>query len=255
MPETINSLKGKTVWLTRPQGQAESLASVLEAKGMKVEVMPMLAIEPLAENESIKQRVLDLDHYQSIFFVSTNAARLGMALINNYWPQFPVQINLYTVGPTTAAVLEEYGLRAEYPKTRMSSEALLSLDSLQVMGNTRALIIRGVGGRELLANDLRQRGAHVDYLEIYQRQCPDYIPGELEKKLQDSPDGIVVTSAEALDNLKTLLEKDNCDLSAVHLFVSSDRLADIAAKAGFSDTVTMAGADDKSVIRSLEENC
>ncbi len=58
----------------------------------------MLAIEPLEPDATIKDRVLNLDHFDLLFFVSTNAAKLGIALINDYWPQFPVQISLYAVG-------------------------------------------------------------------------------------------------------------------------------------------------------------
>lgn len=249
-------LEGKTIWLTRPEGQAEKLSAQLTEAGARIESMPMLAIQPLAIDEVIKKKVLDLDRYDAIFFISTNAARLGMEVIHNYWPQFPVQLKLYAVGPTTAGVLEEYGLTVEYPEGRMSSEALLELDSLQQVDNKKALIVRGVGGRELLATDLRDRGAQVDYLEIYRRECPAYKAGEFRQILEKHlPDAVVVTSAEALENLQCLLERDGCSLSATPLFVSSERIADLAAESGFSNTVTMAGADDKAVLQSLEKNC
>jgi len=173
-------LEGKRIWLTRPEGQAENLSTQLQEAGAKIESMPMLAIQPLAIDEVIKKKVLDLDRYDAVFFISTNAARLGMEVIHNYWPQFPVQLKLYAVGPTTAGVLEEFGLTVEYPEGRMSSEALLELDSLKQVANKKALIVRGVGGRELLATDLRERGAQVDYLEIYRRECPAYKTGELD---------------------------------------------------------------------------
>ena len=249
-------LEGKRIWLTRPEGQAENLSTQLQEAGAKIESMPMLAIQPLAIDEVIKKKVLDLDRYYAVFFISTNAARLGMEVIHNYWPQFPVQLKLYAVGPTTAGVLKEFGLTVEYPEGRMSSEALLELDSLKQVANKKALIVRGVGGRELLATDLRERGAQVDYLEIYRRECPAYKTGELRQLLDKHlPDAIVVTSAEALENLKGLLERDGCSLSDTPLFVSSERIAEIASKSGFSNTVTMSGADDEAIIQSLETNC
>ena len=249
-------LEGKTIWLTRPEGQTENLSTQLKEVGANIESMPMLAIQPLVIDEAIKKKVLDLDRYDAVFFISTNAARLGMEVIHNYWPQFPVQLKLYAVGPTTASVLEEYGLTVEYPEGRMSSEALLELDSLQQINNKNALIVRGVGGRELLATDLQERGAQVVYLELYRRECPAYKVGELKQILEKHlPDAIVVTSAEALENLKGLLERDGCSLSETPLFVSSERIAEIASKSGFSNTVTMSGADDRAVMQSLEMNC
>lgn len=246
-------LAGKTLWITRPLGQADALAGELAAAGAKVRQLPMLAISPLPVDARIKAVVLDLDRYDLLFFISTNAAGLGMALIHDYWPQFPVGLAVYAVGPTTATEIAGYGVRAQYPRQRMSSEALLALDSLQDIAGRRALIVRGVGGRELLANALRERGAEVDYLELYERACPPYAVGELADLLAtEPPHAVVVTSAEALANLDGLLRADGVDPAALPLYVSSARIADLARDRGFSRTVTMPGADDKAIIGSLQ---
>lgn len=245
-------LDGKTIWITRPAGQSPSLLPALQQAGAVVHNLPMLAIEPLAEDAVIRSRVLDLDHYDLLFFISTNAASLGMALIDKYWPQFPAQLGIFSVGPTTAAVIEDYGLKVQYPETRMNSEALLALPALADISGKKALIVRGVGGRELLADELEKRGARVDYLELYRRVCPQYAPGALRKHLESAPpDAIVVTSAESLANLRGLLRADKVDPGTLPLFVSSARIAEIAREAGFLQTRTMPGADDKAIIGVL----
>lgn len=245
-------LDGKTIWLTRPDGQSNPLTDALAAAGANVRSLPMLVIEPLPEDTAIRARVMDLDAYDQLFFISTNAAGLGMALIDKYWPQFPVQLDIYAVGPTTAAVVESYGLRVTCPEARMSSEALLALPALAHIDGKRALIVRGVGGRELLAGELAGRGARVDYLELYRRARPDLAPGALKALLDsDKPDAIVVTSAEALGNLQDYLAADNVPVETIPLFVSSPRLAEIAVNAGFVRTRTMPGADDKAIIDTL----
>ncbi len=248
-------LEGKTIWLTRPAGQADSLAAALEEKRVKVSSLPMLAIEPLALDESIKAKILELDQYDLLFFISTNAASLGMALIQDYWPQFPVRLAVYAVGPTTAAVLERFDVAAEYPAELMSSEALLALESLSDIEHKKALIVRGVNGRELLAESLNSRGARVEYLEIYRRVCPDYEPGVLGQVYKNaSPDAVVVTSAEALANFTVLLQRDGLTPSSMPIYVSSPRLADLARELEFKQMITMSGADDKAIIESIEEN-
>ena len=246
-------LEGKSIWITRPEGQAEKLKLVLEENGAQARLLPMLAIEPVASDAKIKALVLNLDKYDLLFFISTNAATLGMDLIHNYWPQFPAELEIYAVGPTTAQVIESYDLKAEFPVERMSSEALLALDSLSDVAGKKALIVRGVGGRELLATALKEKGAAVDYLELYQRTCPVYTPGELAQLYgENTPAGVVVSSTEALDNFSALLARDNIPLDCVPLFVSSDRIAENAAAAGFQQTITMSGADDKAIIDSLK---
>ncbi|MDC1528188.1 uroporphyrinogen-III synthase [Gammaproteobacteria bacterium] len=246
-------LEGKSIWITRPAGQAESLVKSLEESGARPSLLPMLAISPIALNENIKATLLSLDQYDLLFFISTNAASLGMELIHNYWPQFPDQLAIYSVGPTTARVIESYGLKAEYPVERMSSEGLLALASLAQLEGKKALIVRGAGGRELLATALREQGALVDYLELYQRTMLEYGHGHLANSLYNEPPAaVIVTSAEALANFSALLRRDNVNAESVPLFVSSPRIAENAAELGFVQTITMSGADDRAIIESLE---
>lgn len=248
-------LKGKTIWITRPEGQALSLVETLEQSGARVRTLPLLAIEPLAEDAGIRETVLALDRYDLVFFISTNAAGLGMALIDKYWPQFPAGTEIFCVGASTAAVIGKYGLNANCPALRMSSEALLDLPSLDGIDGHKALIVRGVGGRELLAKELESRGVTVDYLELYRRVCPDYEPGVIAEFFNaDQPAAVIVTSAEALENLARLLARDGLDPASVPLYVSSQRIAGFSAEAGFLQTITMPGADDKAIIESLKEN-
>jgi len=248
-------LDDKVIWITRPLGQAEALIISLENRGALVEHLPMLAIEPLPVDATIRNTVLNLDSYQLLFFISTNAATIGMDVIHDYWPQFPVQLKIYAVGPTTAAVLESFDLPVEFPRSRMSSEVLLELESLQDIQDMKALVVRGVGGRELLATALNERGASVDYLELYRRTCPPYPAGTLAARYKAAPpDGVVITSAEALENFRVLLVCNDMQPEQLPLFVSSERIAQIAQASGFKKTVTMRGADDKAIIDSLGEN-
>lgn len=251
MPEA--TFEGKTIWITRPEGQGDNLSALLAREGAQVRLLPMLAIDPLPEDAAIRTKVLALDTYDLLFFISTNAATLGMTLIDRYWPQFPVALAIYSVGPTTAAVIEKYDLAVEYPQQRMSSEALLALPSLADIDGKKALIVRGVGGRELLAEQLASRGAGVDYLELYRRVCPAYSKGTFASLVAAGPPaGVVITSAEAITNLKTLLDADQVDTSTLPLYVSSPRLAVLAAASGFVQTITMPAADDKAIIETLK---
>ena len=244
-------LAGRTIWLTRPAAQVSGLQQQLEQLGAAVFCLPLLVIEPLTPTGLNKQRLLDLDRYDLVFFVSSNAASIGLDAINNYWPQYPAHIRNFAVGPGTAAVLQDYGLDVAWPAERMSSEAMLALPQLKDISGKKALIVRGVGGREILAEGLLARGASVDYVELYERKQPVYTADYLWRQYQQqTPAAVVVSSAEALDNLQQFFM-----LLALWpqlpLFVSSDRLAEHARKLGNSNVVVMAGASDAAIIAGL----
>jgi uroporphyrinogen-III synthase len=241
-----------TVWLTRPAGQGATLRAELERLGATVQHLPLLAIEPFAPSQADRQKLIDLDRYDLVFYVSTNAATLGLDAIAQWWPQYPAGIGNFAVGSGTAAVLEQQGLQVSYPRERMSSEALLALPGLQAIAGKKALIVRGAGGREIIAEGLRARGATVDYVELYARSLPDHPPAQLHALLHDAPpSALVVSSADALDNLKTLFAPISQAWVQLPLVVSSVRLAEHAAILGFQNTAVVEGASDVAIIQGL----
>lgn len=245
-------LAGRTIWLTRPATQVIALQQQLEQLGATVFCLPLLVIEPLTPSGINKQRLLDLDRYDLVFYVSSNAASIGLDAINNYWPQYPAHIQNFAVGPGTAAVLQSYGLNVAWPTERMSSEAMLALPQLQHISGKKALIVRGVGGREILAEGLLARGVSVDYVELYQRKQPVYSADYLQQQYQQqTPAAVVVSSAEALDNLHRFFVQLGVWV-AMPLFVSSERLAEHAHTLGNTAAVVMAGASDAAIIEGLQ---
>lgn len=165
------SLAGWRVLNPRPARQAAALSAQLIQAGAEVMELPLLEIIPMALTTASRQRVMDLDRYDATIFVSANAARLGLAAIADYWPQWPHGVPAYAVGPATQALLEAAGLSAVAPEQE-DSEGLLALPGLSDVAGQRLLLLRGDEGRELLPETLRARGAQVDVLPLYTRRLP-----------------------------------------------------------------------------------
>lgn len=247
-------LRGKCIWLTRPEDQAGKLERALQGQGATTCSLPLLEIVPVPPDAETRELLQALDQYDLAIYISVNAARIGLQTIERFWFDYPPALQNFAIGPATAKVLREKGLQVRAPARSADSESLLKLPQLQQVVGKRALIIRGVGGMETLAQGLRERGCTVDYAEVYGRLLPAYAPPWLQEKLEEfPPDAIVISSAEAMDNLKTLFSNWYVDWATLPLFVSSERLAAKAAGIGFKRVVTMVGATDTRFVKGLQE--
>ena len=184
-----------------------------------------------------------------------DAARIGLELISDRWPQFPVGVNCYAVGEATAAVLAGFGIRALTPGGNMTSEGLLALAPLADAADQRALIVKGEGGRDTLRAGLARRGAAVDELACYRRLCPTLPQGELAASLARwNIDAVVFSSGEAIVNFVELLRPaETTTLGSLCLVVPSERVARMARELGFSQVVTSANASDTAVLQALTD--
>jgi uroporphyrinogen-III synthase len=242
------------VLVTRPAGQGDELCAALEGAGFSVHSLPLLQLQPLAELDPVqRRRVLDLDQFSHIIFVSSNAVRLGMAWIESCWPQLPLGLHWYAVGEATARELSAHGVRVLTPGSEMTSEGVLALPQLQAVAGQRVLIVKGEGGRATLADSLGRRGARVEELACYRRIPPDLACGELAQKLSQWEIGVVlISSGEGLANLLALLSPaETTKFAGITLLVPSPRVAQLARAAGFSRVITAENASDSAMLRAL----
>ncbi len=245
------------VLVTRPAGEAsDTLCAAIKAAGYQVYNQPLLELTALPQlSAAQRQLVLHLDLYQHVIFISANAVRFGMALVEDFWPQLPVGLHWYAIGAATAAALERFGIAAITPGSAMSSEGLLAVRALQNVRGQRVLIIKGEGGRDTLTQELTRRGAAVDDLACYRRSCPSLPTAALAAKLvQWNIDVIMLSSGEGLANLLLLLSpSETTKLNHTGLIVPSQRVARMAQDAGFVRIVIAENASDMAMLHALQE--
>ena len=257
-PKTKNSSK-KTpsvrVLVTRPQAAAGPLVECLKKAGYDAVSLPMVGIEPIEVDAATRQRtVVDLDLYHHVIAVSPNAAQLGLSQMESYWPQWPVQQHWYGVGKKTVSVIQQFDLEPTCPQDRYDSEGLLALESLSDLEHQKVLILRGEGGRELLAETLKARGATVTYLELYRRVPIHYSASEVLSVLQSpSIDVVVVSSGEILQQWILTMQTHGLSYEDCKLLVPSDRVAQLARHAGVQDVYNCGGADNEAVLMTLNK--
>ncbi len=250
-------MTGWRLLLTRSAEESAALASELAASGVFSSRLPLLAIEPLALIDSQRDLIANLNRYCAVIVVSKPAARLGLELVSHYWPHPPVQ-KWFSVGAATAQILADYGLDVSYPLSADDSEALLALPAFKqavACNEPRVLIMRGEGGREMLADRLRSLGAQVDYLELYRRDLPLYPPQTLPQRVKvERLNGLVVSSGQGFEHLHQLAGDAWPQLGCMTLFVPSPRVAQIARSAGAKNVVDCRGASAAALLAALREH-
>ncbi|MVW96686.1 uroporphyrinogen-III synthase [Pseudomonas sp. PB105] len=248
-------MSGWRVLLTRPAEESTALAVSLSEAGIFSSSLPLLDTEPLPVTPGQLAVWRDLDRYCAVIVVSKPAARLAVQQLA-FRPAPPMP--WFSVGAATAQVLADHGLNVHYPQTGDDSEALLQLPALREAAarpGSRVLILRGEGGRELLAERLREQGASVDYLELYRRFLPDYDAGVLVQRIQlERLNGLVVSSGQGFLHLQALAGSHWPQVAQLPLFVPSPRVAEMARAAGAEKVVDCRGASAAALLVALRSH-
>ncbi|MFC7368961.1 MULTISPECIES: uroporphyrinogen-III synthase [Vreelandella] len=244
------------VLICRPGDRGNALAALLREQGACVEQLDVMRLEPLPEDHIQRRVWMDIDQYHKIVVVSPYAAYCLSDALDRYWPQLPIGMNFYSVGRSTASVLfEQLGVRVHIPPLSHgedTSEALLSLASLKTLTRQRILLVAGEGGRTLLADTLRARGADVTRLAVYRRVYQPPTPAMQQRLLTGNYRALIATSGELLEHLAKW-----CEQAALNqpLIVSSHRLAKLAGTLGFCDLKVASGATPAALAAVLSRFC
>lgn len=248
-----NVLNGAGVLVTRPEHQAEHLSWLIEQVGGKAMRFPTLAIAGVDDVDEIKKTFQGLDSYQFVIFVSVNAVNFALRANGGKIPRSK-SVVFAAVGGSTAQALINAGVVVDLvPKQDFNSEALLAMPEMQHISGQSMLIVRGQGGREELANTLRERGAKVDYLPVYKRIIPQADnASNFSRLIENGLDVITITSGEALQNLVLMAgDQHSLAIREVPLVVVSDRIRCLAADLGFNRIAVTQSPSDSAILETV----
>lgn len=242
-----SALAGRRVLVTRPRAQAAALGEAIRAAGGDALLLPLIDIEPLDDVQAVADAASRLDTLALAIFVSANAVAHALDVILPLRP-WPVALPAATVGEQSAQALRARGIaRVIVPSGRSDSEALLALPELSstALAGREVLIFRGDGGRELLGDTLRERGASVGHVTCYRRRAPTDGAALLhEAVMAGRLHALTLTSSESVRNLRALVAPDCFKrLCGLPLFVPHARIAQQALEQGFTRVIETAASD------------
>ncbi|WP_227686576.1 uroporphyrinogen-III synthase [Psychrobacter fozii] len=200
-------LLAQVVINTRPVERSTPLTQHLQAAGLSVVEMPMLALQsrPTTDDDMILMQQWLAGAYKALVIVSPTAAAAGLAVWQmlehenqvrddeNDQVDAPLKApsHIIAVGEATAAVLSnslahelEYQVRQPEVANNESMLAMPEIESLQA--GDKLLVWRGLGGRRLLVDALQARGVHVDSIAWYERKRPLEAMAQYQQWLQGS---------------------------------------------------------------------
>jgi uroporphyrinogen-III synthase len=195
------TLAGVRVLVTRPKAQAEELVTAINERGGTSIEFPVIETQE-RDAADIATDAGQLFEPDIVIFVSSNAVRFGHASAGS--------ASIAAIGPATARVITQHGLEIDIRSPDgFTSEHLLATPELQQVRGKVIRIVRGNGGRDLLARTLQGRGATVEYLEVYARQLPRYSANDIaaieQQIIAGDIDIITIMSVDSFVNLLALL--------------------------------------------------
>ena len=252
-PALLMPSKPLKVLITRPKAKAQQLALLLDQQGIANTSQTLFDYQSNARANDI---ATVLQHADILIFVSVAAVEFAHACYSLRESQ---QHSYFAVGNAPQKALQAIGITCVItpPSQQEHSEGLLNLPKLANVSGKAVVIFRGNGGREHIANSLRQRGAKVSYIESYQRVWRTLPINIAEQWRAQQINCIVVTSNDILLALIKYLasatdNRDNYWQCQCLWLVVSDRIEKNAKDLGLTRVLNTHSANSKVLSDTLQ---
>ncbi len=241
------------VVVTRAAPDDSGLVERLRADGYDALACPMQRRVPIDE-QALAVRFDALGTVDALVLTSPHAADVASSSLD---AERLRRMLLIAPGAGTAMRVRRSAgrdLDVRFPPTGGTSEDVLELPELAArrIAGRRVVILAAPGGRRLIAETLRQRGAEVVRLSPYLREALEPADALVEALGRNRPVITLVSSAAASSGLDHALgEPLRARWLAGGFVASSDRLADVLRGLGAERVVVAEGASADAMHRAL----
>ena len=232
------------VIVTRPAAQAMPWVQSLEQHGITAQALPLMEIAPALDAAAVTSAWQRLAEARLVMFVSANAVEHFFALRPRD-ATWPTDTQAASPGPGTTLALRDAGVplsqiaRPAPDSPQFDSEALWQTLRHQDWQGAVVQVVRGDGGRDWLADTLREHGAQVSFVSAYRRTPPPWDAAAqslLAAALAQPTDHLwFFSSSESIDHLIAHLNRSGVALPAgARALATHPRIARRAEAAGFA---------------------
>ena len=229
------------VVLTRQSGFLGNMEALLETLDFQPVLIPILQVGPVFD-DALPELFKNLDQFTDIVFVSRNAVEMGMSKIEQQQSKIHATTRVMAVGAESAKQLYKLGIDSLFPNHGSGADALLSVSQLADLSGRNILIIRGYGGLNWPAEEMRNRGAQVQHADVYTQTMPLQAQDQMNSLLEehDTIAGVFIHSAQSAINFISLCRDDIDRFSNTVLIAGSERIGAAARNLGWKSEIRVA---------------
>ncbi len=198
----------KRILVTRARAQASGFVDILENNGAEVTQFPTIEVRPL---EIDSANIPSPEKYDWVIFTSVNAVEIYYQHIRDKGMDTRAfsGCNVCAVGPKTVDALNEVGIHPDFiPSQSRGSVVATEIDDVD---GKNILLPRAKIGSPDLPQILRERGAHIDDVSIYDTVKVESEGSEVIAKdlLDGRIDFVTFTSSSTVTNLLEMFPEHN----------------------------------------------
>jgi uroporphyrinogen III methyltransferase/synthase len=167
-------LFGKSLLVPRPAEQGRATAAAIRTRGANARLLPAIEIRDPADPAPLQRAITELKSFEWVLFTSANGAtRFTRALsAAGLDARAFAGAKIGAIGPKTALALESFGLRADVVAEEFIGEGLAQAVLARGVPK-RVLLARAQVARDVLPELLREAGAQVEVVPVYETVAAD----------------------------------------------------------------------------------
>jgi uroporphyrinogen-III synthase len=208
-PNEKHPLAGTRILVGRARHQAGSLSQSLRSLGASIIEIPFIEIRKPQSYEPLDSALKNLAAYDWLILTSANGVEaMWRRLRKLRIPKTKLKhLQVAAIGPATKNAIVKRGLKVQMVPEEYVAESVVKGLRDKVNGK-RVLLVRAKVARDVIPEELRAAGAHVDVIEAYETVVPEKSRRRLRALIKNRarcPHVVTFTSSSTARNFSELL--------------------------------------------------
>ena len=213
-----HSLQNKTVLIPRGKAHAKSFSELVARNGGIPVEIPLIAFQPVSASEKLLKTFADLHSYDWIIFTSNVTVETFYSFLKKGQPLLP---KIAVIGEKTKEILVDMGEKVDFVPEEYVAEGFVDEFLPYIHHGEKILIPKGNLARDYISAALREKGAIVDEVIIYETYLPEDSRGKLVKMLtEESLDILTFTSPSTIDHFMKIVEEHKLEGKLEHCIIA-----------------------------------